>query len=145
MKVAENILTKTYALVNDPKIILAVAEDIYSALVFSVEAVLRHHDIFFNDDFGSKFAAFKKLAAEKGFKDDDISMLADFNRIIREHEASPVEFSRKDCFVICDGDYRCDVISLVDMQKYLFRARLFVEKAGSALIRRDGPRNERIS
>lgn len=117
LKLAEHMLIKTYPLANDPKIILAVAEDTYIALQSIILSL------------GIKPEDFPQKAEEIGFKSDEIELFSRLKAIIKEHEDSPVEFSRKDKFVICDDFYNTDSITLDDMKKYLFRARLFVEKA----------------
>jgi hypothetical protein len=133
IEVAEQVLVKTYPAVHDPKLILAVAGDVYAALMSSIEAILIDCGRDFSDDFGSRFIAFKRIAPAGGFDGSDIALVEDVHKIVSEHESSPVEFPRKDRFVICDERYCCDIISLSDMKNYLFRARLFVEKAERVL------------
>jgi hypothetical protein len=130
LKVAEQMLIHTYPVVNDPKLILAVAGDIYSALTSSIEAVLAKENRK-ADDFHGNFKAFKEIAPKHSFKQDDIELINTIHNIITEHKESPVEFARKDKFVICDEKYNLDVLSHEDMKKYLFRARLFIEAVES--------------
>ena len=133
LQIAEHMITRTYPLVNDPKLILAVADDIYTAVMSSMTAILVRKNQDFSDDFSSRFAVFQKIAPDYGFTSEDMAFIKEINNIISEHEESPVEFARKDRFVICDNEYDCKSISLEDMKNYLFRARLFIEKAESAL------------
>lgn len=128
LKIAEHMLTKTYPLSNDPKLILAISEDIHIALSSIIEALLGK---------GSDMADFEQKANELNFDNDEIEIVRRFDAIIREHKASPIEFSRKDKFVICDVDYNVDSITLDDMKKYLFRARLFVERAEAIIYSRE--------
>jgi len=128
LKVAEHMLTQTYPIVNDPKLILAISEDIYTALSSSMSAITLSEG-----DFHQDFADFKQRSSELGFKEDEIDLIERFHSIITEHKESPVEFARKDKFVICDEKYNFDSLSLDDMKSYLFRARLFVEKAEAIL------------
>ena len=133
--VAEHMLNQTYPVVNDPKLILAIAGDIYTALVSSMDAVLmndKEEKSLLDSNFDSRLDAFKRLAPGR-FTDEDISLVSGFHEIMLEHKASPVEFPRKDRFVICDENYRCETISIDDMKNYLFKARLFVEKSESIM------------
>jgi len=130
---AEQMLLRTYPVVQDPKLILAVAGDVYSALIGCIELVIIRAGIDSGDDFASRLDAFKAVVSDNGFGKEEFSLVEDMHRIVSEHESSPVEFPRKDRLVICDGKYNCDVISVDDMKNYLFRARLFVEKAGLML------------
>lgn len=133
IEVAEQMLLRTYPVVQDPKLILAVAGDVYSALMGCVEAVMLQADIDSGDDFASRLVAFKAASSKMGFGEEEFGLVDVMHRIVSEHESSPVEFPRKDKLVICDGKYHCDIISVDDMKNYLFRARLFVEKAGRML------------
>jgi hypothetical protein len=145
LDVAESMITKTYSLSHDPKIILAVAEDVYAALLGSIRAVLSASKRKSGGDFAAVFAVFRDISARHGFDKDDLSLVEALHRVVSEHESSRVEFARKGCFVMCDARYSCKVISLGDMQKYLFRARLFVRKTEAMLRSRETSRNERIS
>jgi hypothetical protein len=129
IEVAEQMLLRTYPVVQDPKLILAVAGDVYFALMGCIEAVMLQAGMDSSDDFSSRLEAFKALASKQGFGWEEFSLVEDVHRIVSEHESSPVEFPRKDRLVICDEKYHCDVISVDDMKNYLFKARLFVEKA----------------
>ncbi|MBU2560880.1 MAG: hypothetical protein KKD17_01180 [Nanoarchaeota archaeon] len=137
LKVAEHMLIQTYPFVNDPRLVLAVAGDIYSALMSSMSALLlagkKARKKSLPDDFDSLFSAFREVAGGYGFTEDDLSLVSDTNRILVEHKESPVEFARRDSIVICDSRYKCSRISVDDMKKYLFRARLFVDKSESLL------------
>ncbi|MBN1544736.1 hypothetical protein JW898_04715 [Candidatus Woesearchaeota archaeon] len=137
LKVAERVLIQTYPFVNDPRLVLAVAGDIYSALMSSIRALLLAGEKGLKnslpDDFGSLFSSFKDVAGVYGFTEEDLSLVSDTCRILLAHKESPVEFARRDSMVICDSRYECSRISVDDMKKYLFRARLFVEKSESVL------------
>ena len=128
LKLAEHMLTKTYPMVNDPKLILAISEDIHIALLSIIKALLGK---------GAELADFERKAQSLNFQTDEIELVKRFDAIIKEHKDSPVEFSRKDKFVICDDDYNFDSITLDDMKKYLFRARLFVEKVEAIICSRE--------
>jgi hypothetical protein len=135
LQVAEQMLSKTYPIVNDPKLILAIAEDIYAALTSSMTALLvkKQEKVQVSDDFSSIFTAFQQIAPDLSFQQDDLEIIKELSTIIAEHKDSPVEFPRKDKFIICDNEYKCTTITLDDMKSYLFRARLFVEKVNDAL------------
>jgi hypothetical protein len=132
--VAEKILTETYPVVKEPKLILAVAEDIYSALISAIIVLLKSGNVRFKEDFDSMFDALKDISDSFGFTKEDLDLVKELHNMIVEHRESPVEFSRNDCFVICDANYKCDAISCENMQKYLFRAKLLIKKADSAVV-----------
>jgi hypothetical protein len=144
LDVAEKILEETYPVVKEPKLVLAVAEDIYSALVNGIDALITGPNRGAHDEFESRFAAFQEIASKHGFSKEDLDLVLEIHNIIVGHEESPVEFSRKDRFVICDSGYNCSEISYENMQKYLFRARLFVKKVSSALTGKESSRGVQV-
>lgn len=133
ISLAEKMLFETYPVVNDPRLILAIADDIYTALMSCIEAVSMTWNLRFGDDFESGFSAFKERALKDGFTEEELDLVMKIHNIVAEHKKSPVEFTRKGRFVICDEVYNCTAISSDDMKSYLFRARLFVEKVEGLL------------
>jgi hypothetical protein len=127
LQVAEKMLLHTYPVVNDPKLLLAVAGDIYTALTSGMTSILTDKDIT-ADDFSSQLKAFKGVAEDCNITEDDIILISELHDIMQQHKDSPVEFPRKDRFVICNNRYDMRTISLDDMKQYLFKAGLFVEK-----------------
>ena len=143
LKVAGHMIEKTYPMVNDPKLILAVAGDIYSAVLSSMTAVVLKEGEVVNEDFKSRFDSFRKLAPDYGFTSDDNLLIAKLDRIITAHRESPVEFPRKDHFVICGDKYDCMKLSIDEMKNYLFNATLFVEKA-DVVVKKGDISHERL-
>lgn len=137
LKVARHMIEKTYPMVDDPKLILAVAGDIYDAVLNSMTAVVLNNGEVITDNFQSRFDSFKRVATGYGFTHEDNGLIAELDELITAHRESPVEFPRKDHFIICDDKYDFMKISLEDTKKYLFRATLFVEKADVAVKKGD--------
>lgn len=133
LEVAEQMLVHTYPVVKDPKLILAVAGDICAALTSSMEAFILEKGGDLEADFGSNLATFTRLAKDYSFDADELELIGRLHDVIEAHKKSPVEFPRKDRFIICDEKYDCREITLEDMKNYLFRARLFIEKSEASL------------
>ncbi|MBW2964847.1 hypothetical protein KY363_05300 [Candidatus Woesearchaeota archaeon] len=127
LQVAEQVLLRTYPLVNDPKLLLGVAQDIHAALKSAMKAVLEKEGIS-KDGFDAEFDALKGIAGRFRLSADELEVIGTMHTIIAAHEASPVEFPRHDCFVICDEKYDMMTITVDNMKSFLFRAGLFVEK-----------------
>lgn len=132
IKIADHILTITYPLINDPKLLLAVMENIFLALAKTLGALLYFERLHkrippFHDNFESKFNMFKLNVANKfNFSKDYIHMLEDMKNIIVQHKKSPVEFVRKDVFVICSDNYNMKTLSIKEMKKYVAKAKVFI-------------------
>ena len=96
--------------------------------------------IWFQDTFVSKFTMFKSNCANKYKIDQDyIKMVQDIKEIIIEHKKSPVEFSKKDRFIICSDNYQMKTVSVDQLKNYLKKAKLFISQTGNII------KNERIS
>jgi len=53
-------------------------------------------------------------------------MIEEIKELIMQHKKSPVEFKRKNSFVICSESYNIQSISLEKMHSYISRSKVFV-------------------
>lgn len=137
IQIADYMLTMTYPLVKDPKLLLSVVENIFLAYSYSISSLLHYERLFkrippFPDDFSSKLDMFMDRCVGKyGIDSENMRIIMDLREIIVAHKKSPVEFSRKDSFVICDGNYRLKTISPDIIKGYVGKAKLFIRKMSS--------------
>src|SRR3990167_5717520 len=142
LKIADYILTMTYPLVKDPKLLLSVAENLFLAYSYSISSLLHYERLFkrippFPEDFSSKLGMFADRCVGKyGIDSENIKVIRDLKEIIIAHKKSPVEFSRKDSFVICDGNYTFTTISSSTVKGYVEKAKLFIRKM-SSIVKED--------
>ena len=143
LQVADYMLTMTYPLVRDPKLLLSVAENLFLAYSYSISSLLHYERLFkripfFHDDFRSKLDMFADRCLGKyGIDSENVGIIMDLREMIVAHKKSPVEFSRKDSFVICDGDYRFRTISPSIIKGYVEKAKLFIRKIYSIISKDD--------
>ena len=135
-------LSVTFPLVKDTKLLLAIIENIFLAYTNSIAAILYYERLFkrippFQDTFESKMNMFKERCITKHNMDKEhIIEIQDIRDIIIEHRKSPVEFKRGDKFVICSDNYRIKTISVRDIRKYIDKAKVFIE-AMDTIVRKD--------
>lgn len=139
IRVADHITHVTYRLFNDPKILLAAMDNIFLAVSSSITAILmlereRKQIFAFPDNFDVKL----KILSEKCASNHKIDKeLLDKAREIKEtvlfRKQSPVEFVRKDKFVICDRDYRMKSLTITQVKAYLMSTKLLVMRAKEAI------------
>ena len=79
-----------------------------------------------------------KCASKYNFNREQIELVQDIKDIILEHKKSPVEFTRKDSFVICSNNYNMRTISLDKMKNYLAKAKLFIQEINNIVIKNEG-------
>lgn len=141
--IADHMLTQTYPLIQDPKLLLAVLENTFLALSHSMSSVLYHERLFkkipaFPENFESKFQLFKDRCIEKYHLDQKyLELIREIKDIIVQHRKSPIEFVRKDHFVICTDNYRMKTINIDQMRKYVSEAKIFVSEASNLLTEQE--------
>lgn len=152
ISLADHMLNITYPFVKDPKMLIAVVENVFLAMTNSMSSVLHYERLFkrvplFSDNFESKFSLFKEKCVKKGDVDPEHTvLLREIKDIIMHHKKSPVEFSRKDRFVICNGNYRVKTIGVEQLKGYIKNAKAFIDANNQIVSKEEGlfNKNERV-
>jgi len=142
LQLADHIITMTFPTVKDPHLLLSSIENLFLALSYGMTSILYYEQLFkrvplFPDNFTSKFELFKDKCAKKyGIDAEQINMMKDLKDVIVAHKKSPMEFSRKEHFVICNENYRIRTISANEVKNYVQKAKLFIKNA-STIVSKD--------
>ncbi len=139
LKSADHILFKTFPLLNDPKLLLKVMDNIFLSVANSMAALLyfekksgRIND--FKDNFETKLDLFRrKCLLHHKIDPNYVKFILEVKKIIIEHRKSPIEFVRKDKFVICSNDYKMKAIGMEDMKSYLQKTKAFYGRIDNIL------------
>ena len=132
LKIADHILTTTYPLLKDTKLLIIIMENLFLAISYSMTALLHYDRLFkrippFHDSFESKFAMFKDRCVHRyNIDKKNLILLQEIKKMMAEHKKSPMEFIRKDKFVICSDKYRIQTISIPQLKDYMNQAKSFV-------------------
>lgn len=135
LKTADHMVSVTYAVVKDTKLLIAILDNLNIALQETMNSILYYERLFkqipqFQETFESKYNMFRLKSARHHKLDSDyITMIAEVKELLDEHKKSPVEFVRNNKFVICNKSYRMKSLSIVDIKKYIGRAKLFIQEA----------------
>ena len=111
-KTADHLVYMTFPLVNDNKLMITIIQNLLSANQMAIGAILEYEKtqktvITLPQNFNSRFALFKtKYAKQYKVPEDVLKMIQELTETLEEHEQSPIEFARKDKFVICTEEYR---------------------------------------
>ena len=132
LHVADHMIYMTYNVVGDPKLLLSVMDIIFLSLTNAVTSVLEYAYKYkiipqVPQGFEAKFMLFKDLGAKYGVDEMFLFMLRDVKDTIYEHKTSPVEFRRKDKYVICSDSYEMKTISLDQIKEYIRQTRDFIK------------------
>jgi len=141
---ADHMLTITYPLIKDPKLLLAVTDNVRKAAEGIIETMLEYERLYrrvppYVDNFAAKFELFRnKVSAKYNFDNDFIIMVKEIVEIVNAHKNSPMEFTRKEKFVICNKQYATKTISAEDLKKYIAKLKLYHKVSDNVL------KNDRI-
>jgi hypothetical protein len=133
-QIADHMLTVTYPLIKDTKLLLAIMENIFLSMTNAMNSVLYFEKLYktmpaFQESFESRFSAFKQHCVPRhGIDKSYILDIQDIREILIEHKKSAMEFVRRDRFVICAENYKIRTLSIADIKSYLSKAKLFIEE-----------------
>ena len=135
LKLADHMLTQTFPLVKDPKLLVAVMENILLALTSAMASVLYYERTFKNispfvDNFENKFHLFKEKCVPKfNFDKKYANTITEVKEAVLAHRKSPIEFARKENFVICSDNYKLKTITIEQIKKYIDLTKTFLKEA----------------
>ena len=134
LKVADHLLSTTYSLVKEPKLLVSVIENLYQALDSAINAVLEYEKELKNigvytNSFEGRLEMFRrKVMPKHDLNHDLIDFLLELKSTLEEHKKSSVEFSRKEKFVITDNDYNLKTLSFDDVKKRLVQTKHYIDE-----------------
>jgi hypothetical protein len=145
LSVADHLLTQTYPLVKDPKLLLAVLQNLIEAVDAGVISALGREVsekrlVVVPDDAEARLAAFRQAADRYGLQPEFFRFAEELRETLRDHQQSPVEFVRKEQLVICDDKYHLRTLSEEQLKQEILRAREFlgaIEKAATKVTEHD--------
>lgn len=146
IKIADHMVSVTYPLVKDTKLLLAILENLNISLKNSIAALVyydRHYKRIppFQDTFESQFNIFQAKSIEMYRIDKSyVNLIQNIQTLIKEHKSSPIEFIRKDQFVICSDNYNIKTLSLENIREFIVQTKNFIDKITQIINQ-----NERIS
>ena len=143
LKLADHMLTQTYPLVKDPKLLLAVLQNLFRALDHTMSAILYYERLFkrippFQDTFDSRFNMFKaRMMRRYNLNPEYVTLIQKVKETPKEHQRSPVEFVRDGKFVICSDNYKLRTISFEEMKKFISQAKSFINEMEGMVSKND--------
>lgn len=134
LNTADHLCYITYPLVNDTKLLIIIAENIFNALNKGISALLYYERLYkrinlYPEDFNSKFDVFKFNCAQRyNFPRENIALIQDVKELVINRREAPMEFARKDKFIIASDNFKLHAISLDTVKKYISQTKLFMDR-----------------
>lgn len=96
-KLADHMLTITYPVVNDPKLLIGILDNLFQACELAMSSLLEHERLFkrippYPENFEGKLHIFKQLMPKFGINEDNIHFLRKMRDILIDRKQSSLEF-----------------------------------------------------
>ncbi|HSU72740.1 MAG TPA: hypothetical protein VLJ21_02735 [Candidatus Binatia bacterium] len=129
--VASHLLTRTYPMVKDSRILLAVAKELHTVATSTMLALLEHEKAekripALVMDPASRVELLSDAIAHHKLDPKFQEAVQKLHEIVVEHEKSPIEFAKPDRFVICDKDYKLTTVTHDFLKTTLSTLRTFI-------------------
>jgi hypothetical protein len=140
--VANHLLGRTYLMVKDSRILLAVAKELHAAAVSATSALLEFErknkriPVLVNDP-ASRLELLEEAVAFHKLNASFSKSAKELHAIVVEHEKSPVEFAKPDRFVICDKDYQLTTVTDVSLKSSVSSLREFISAVSTIIVSED--------
>ncbi|PIN70642.1 hypothetical protein COV93_00665 [Candidatus Woesearchaeota archaeon CG11_big_fil_rev_8_21_14_0_20_43_8] len=133
VSVADHMLTQTYPLIKDEKLLIGVTDKIRESCMKAFQAALDYEHIYnqvppYHESYGPIIEAFAKYCKKYKVDKDSLDSARNVGLIIDEHKRCPVEFTRKGQFVICSDDYDLKKVSVRDLSRFISTTKEIITK-----------------
>ncbi|QQG38870.1 MAG: hypothetical protein HYS32_00155 [Candidatus Woesearchaeota archaeon] len=132
---ADHMTYMTYPVVNDPKLLVTISQNLFNALMHSAEALLYFERLYkrippYSTNFMDKIEMLKNKCADRyNLPREAIQALVDLREILEEHQTSAIEIRKNDKFLIFNQDYqKMRALNLIKVKEFLHHSRVFIEK-----------------
>ncbi len=139
---ADHLAYVTYPLIQEPKLIITIADHLYSALNYLIEALIRYERLYkrippVQESFESKFDLFKRCLSRYNIDRENTLLIYDLKALLDSRQKSPIEFIKKDKLVICSQNYKIQTITLSKVKEYLSSSKPLFEKINKIILKND--------
>ncbi len=131
LKIADHLLSTTFAIVKDPKLLVSVIDALYQSLDMAINAILDFEKNFKTLEYKEhdKIELFRrKIITKYGLDPKMVDFYLELKSTLESHRKSGVEFTKKEKFVISDNDYNLKTLTYDDAKKKYNSAKSYVEQ-----------------
>ena len=133
-RTADHLTYVTFPLIRETKLILTILDNINLSLTNAMNAALEYEKYYkrimsIPDHFDLKYALFEdKLINKYSILRKEAQLIHQIHHILESHKQSPIEFSRRDKFVICNHNYQMKTITIPEVKEFLSQTRTIITK-----------------
>lgn len=140
VRVADHMIYTTYPMIKDLRILIKVMENLNFSLEKTIEALLYYERLYkriktYPDDFISRLDVLKFKVAEKyGINKESLLLVFDIHNFVEARKKSPMEFARRDKYIVCNDEYKIQSIDYKTTKNFLNQTKIFIAKINKILI-----------
>jgi len=135
VRTADHLLTNTFPLVKDPRMLVSVLHNVDLAyrniVLFMLNRDVTQGKIpdFDQTDFGAVISLFKARAERRyTIKLEYVKIVEEIYNLAKDHKSSPMEFARHEVFVICSDNYDVKTVTTANLREWIGKAKLFIDE-----------------
>lgn len=139
LNMADYLVSTTYSLVKEPKLLISVIEKLYAAFELTITALLEYEKNFkfipvYSDNFDDRIDIFKrKIATKYEISNEIVDFIIRLKKTLDEHKKASVEFTKKETFVISDNNYNIITLNINEVKKNLTLSKKHMETLFSVI------------
>ena len=146
INLADHVLTMTYPMVQDPKLLKVVVKNIYQAMESTIAMMLNYERYYkrvppFTENYEVMLEMSRQIFTNYKISTGYIGFLNEIKEILEIQKQSDVEFVRKEKIVFASKEYNLNAISVKEIKDYIAKAKLFMQEVMNVVKeneRRDG-------
>ena len=129
---AFHLLQITFPLIKDPRLLLGIARNILESYSYAIDSILRHERELnnispYNNNFQGKMNVFiHKIVPRYNLSPEYFDLILELHDIVESQKKSPIDFSRKNKFVICTKEYNLKSITASQLKVHLTKNKEFL-------------------
>ena len=133
LAVAEHMIGVTYPLLQEPKLLLNILDNIFMVYANGITALLEFEkDTKRRDNyptlFQDKFDIFRRECVDTyHIPKEHLEIIQELKELVIWHKRSPVEFHRKKELIMCSDEYELKKLSVKKMNSYITKAKIFIQ------------------
>lgn len=130
---ADHLTYVTYNVVNDIKLIVVITQNLHNALMKTIDAILSYERYYkrispYPNSFEAKFEILRRVAEKFNITKEELLLIRDIKELIDYRNKSPIEFARKDKFVMCSSTYKLKTLNLNKVKQYVQKTKHLIQK-----------------
>jgi hypothetical protein len=129
LQVADHVISVTYPLVGDSRLLLSSVENLFAAAKGLMASLLHYELAFkriphFREEYDSMLYWFQlKCVPHYNLSRNYCTVMGELKALVDGHKSSPMEFARKDGMIICSENYSIKKITGSQLKSYVASLR----------------------